>query len=147
MSEAGSFPPDKEISADSACYEMNMALLDQLSELEAQSKLCKENQRFWARNGLPIASLPLLTSASISYSPLAEKFEPGELYAAHGAALYGAIILGVIGLFRHDKHRDRSQELAELAVPLSRAVNNSLQPWIVDRLEEKRKQNKVAGSD
>lgn len=118
-------------------HDMNLALIDCLAELETKNEIHKRKQMFWRNNGIALTVLPSVTALSLSYSPLAERFDGRELVAANAYALMGSFVLGVVALYRHDKHKDNGYKAAQAAAPISHAINKTLQPWITQRFEER----------
>jgi hypothetical protein len=120
-----------------AVYDMNLALAESLDEMKSQDEKYKKRERFW-RNGGPVLALaPLVAAGALIASPIGNKMETNEKIGFDIYALVGSLTLGITALCRFDKNRDKGQDLATNAQPISQTLNGSTQAWIARRLAEK----------
>jgi hypothetical protein len=121
----------------SQVYEMNLAILDSLEDMEMQDCRLKRRERFWRRSGPFMAVAPLVTAGVLMATHTGRNMELDEKLATDVYSVIGSAVVGLTALHGYDKNRRLGQKLAEDALPVSYIVSRSTQPWIQKRLAER----------
>lgn len=118
-------------------YDMNIALIDSLDEMAAQDLRYKRRERFWRNCGPALAVAPFVAAGILAATPAGHRMNTNEKIGIDVYALAGSLFLGAASLHEFDKSKEEGQKLATSAAHISQALNGSLQPWIIRRLDEK----------
>ena len=140
MSQSDMSPNEYVPGADET-YDMNLALAESLEELEAKNKKYKKRQRFWHNNGWLIAFAPIIATGAVMATPLRHEMNSREKIASDAYSVAATVFMGLVAINGYEKNREKSQEVVVSAAPISLALNNSLQPWIVRGLSEMHAKN------
>jgi|GEM_PF-3157257 hypothetical protein len=118
-------------------YDMNVALLSSLSELESKNEHFIRRERLWRRIGVGGAIGPLVVAGAWMATSRGHRMDLDNKIIVDFTAGWSSFFLGMGSWLRSQKIRENGQQLAESALPVSQTVNGTTQPWIQHRLNQK----------
>lgn len=117
-------------------YEMNLSLLKALEEREEQDRVYKRRENIWRQGGPFFTLAPLVAAAVLVATPIEHRMSRTEKIDTDVFAVAGSLIVGLASVNGVEKNRKIGQDKAKDALPVSLALNKSIQPWIARRITE-----------